>query len=230
MREILFMIACVWAIVTAFAYGIKFIRKHHNYLLGLEWLVMGTSCTNFLVFAAIKGSHDSVQYTIAEFFDAFSRSIGMTLILVMGLMRVTHRYTPSLKIEIGTFAFGIVVGALLTGYQDSTYAVPAAIFFIVATVITTGYLIDFSIKLWRIGERGPAVWAGIATFLSLVVVVIYDTVQIPGDDAERTLFYSFALATWGLMMFAYYRAYDAFDAHNKRVDAANGQQTTGAHV
>ncbi|MCP2288811.1 hypothetical protein ACFYT3_05690 [Nocardia amikacinitolerans] len=28
-----------------------------------------------------------------------------------------------------------------------------------------------------------------------------------------------ALSTWGLQMFVYYRAYRAFDAYNKRVDA-----------
>lgn len=240
MREILFMIAAVWVIVASFVYGVKFLRKHHNYLLGLEWIVMGISCTNFLVFAAIKGSHDGLQYHIALFIDAFSRSIGMTLILVLGLMQVTHRYKPTRAVEIGAFALAGVVGFLLIGYQDfaSPWAAAVAVFFIVAFLLTSVYLAYFSKRLWEIGERGNAVLSGVATFLGLVVTVIYDTgagstvlgqfAHIPGDDADHTLFYIFALATWGLMMLAYYRAYDAFDAHNTRVDAANGQRVAGA--
>ncbi|KXP06509.1 transporter [Tsukamurella pseudospumae] len=242
MREILFMIAAVWVIVASFVYGVKFLRKHHNYLLGLEWIVMGISCTNFLVFAAIKGGHDGLQYHIALFIDAFSRSIGMTLILVLGLMQVTHRYKPTRAVEIGAFALAGVVGFLLIGYQDfpSPFAVAAAIFFIVAFLLTGIYLVYFTKRLWEIGERRHAVWTGIATFLGLVVTAIYDTgagsaalghfAHIPGDDADHTLFYIFALATWGLMMVAYYRAYDAFDAHNKRADAATGRLTNGVHA
>lgn len=242
MREILFMIAAVWVIVASFVYGVKFLRKHHNYLLGLEWIVMGISCTNFLVFAAIRGSHDGLQYHVALFIDAFSRSIGMTLILVLGLMQVTHRYKPTRAVEIGAFALAGVVGYLLIGYQDfaSPWAVAAAIFFIVAFLLTCIYLAYFSKRLWEIGERGHAVWTGIATLLGLVVTVIYDTgagsaalgsfAHIPGDDADHTLFYIFALATWGLMMLAYYRAYDALDAYNKRVDAAASRLETGSHA
>ncbi|WEL92195.1 hypothetical protein P1N98_13530, partial [Tsukamurella tyrosinosolvens] len=43
--------------------------------------------------------------------------------------------------------------------------------------------------------------------------------EAPGDDAEHTIFYTLALASWGLQMFVFYRAYDAFDAYNERVDA-----------
>ena len=63
--------------------------------------------------------------------------------------------------------------------------------------------------------RGSAV----ATACGFVIAATYDYVHIPGDDAEHTIFYIFALSTWGLQMFAYYRAYRAFDAHNKRLDA-----------
>lgn len=230
MKEILFMIADLWAIVVGFTYGIKFIRKHHNYLLGLEWIVVATSCTNFLIFAATKSSHDSVLYTIASFFDAFSRSVGITLILVLGLLQVTHRYKPTLAVEIGSFALAAVVGSLLVGYQESAYATPIAIFFVVVNVLTSIFLIYFGKRLWDIGEHKHAVWVGISTFCSFVVAAIYDFVRIPGDDAEHTIFYTLALASWGLQMFVFYRAYDAFDAYNKRVDAANGQHTTGAHA
>lgn len=229
-REALFLVADLWAIAVGFTYGIRFIRKHHNYLLGLEWIIVATSCTNFFVFAAVKGTHDSPMYTAAAFLDAFSRSVGITLILVLGLMQVTHRYKPSLAVEIGSFALAAVLGFLLVGYQDTSYATPARIFFIVVNVLTTCFLIYFCRRLWQIGEHGHAVWAGIATLCGFLIAATYDFVQIPGDGIDRPLFYALALFSWGLQMFTYYRAYTAFDAYNKRVDAAAGHDTAGARA
>ena len=51
MKDLLFMLADVWMIFAGFYYGWRFIRRHHNYLLGLEWMVVATSGSNFLVWA-----------------------------------------------------------------------------------------------------------------------------------------------------------------------------------
>ncbi|WP_280302450.1 transporter [Nocardia neocaledoniensis] len=217
-KELLFAVADIWMIAVGFTYGIKFIRNHRNYLLGIEWIVVATSGTNFLIYGLLKAGHDSPMYAFAYFLDAFSRSIGITLILVLGLMKVTHRYKPSAAVDIGAFALAGVVGFLLSTYAEEI-GTPGKIFYIVVNVLTTGFLIYFSKRLWDIGERGHAVWAGVATACGFVIAATYDFVHIPGDDAEHTIFYIFALSTWGLQMFAYYRAYRAFDAHNKRVDA-----------
>ncbi len=132
-------------------------------------------------------------------------------------MKVTHRYKPSAAVDIGAFALAAVAGFLLLGYHHHI-GTPAKIFFIVVNVLTTSFLIYFVKRLWNIRERRHAVWAAVATACGFVIASIYDFVHIPGDDAEHTIFYIFALFTWGLQMFAYYRAYRAFDAHNKRVD------------
>ncbi|NMO00642.1 transporter [Gordonia sp. TBRC 11910] len=217
-KELLFVAADVWMIAVGFTYGIKFIRNYKNWLLGLEWMIIATSGTNFLVFSVLKAGYDSPMYTLAYFLDAFSRSIGITLILVLGLMKVTHRYKPSLTVEIGAFALAAVFGYVLAEYAEQLGA-PGKIFYIVVNVATTLFLIYFAKRLWEINERAHAIWVGIATALGFVIASMYDFVHIPGDDEAHTIFYILALATWGLQLFAYYRAYRAFDADNQRVDA-----------
>ncbi|MBF6317387.1 transporter [Nocardia cyriacigeorgica] len=217
-KELLFAVADIWMIAVGFTYGIKFIRNYRNLLLGLEWIIVATSGTNFLIYGLLKAGHDSPMYAFAFFLDAFSRSVGITLILVLGLMKVTHRYKPSVAVDVGAFALAGVVGFVLSVYAEEI-GTPGKIFYIVANVLTTLFLIYFSKRLWEIGERGHAVWAGIATACGFVIAATYDFVHIPGDDAEHTIFYIFALSTWGLQMFTYYRAYRAFDAYNKKVDA-----------
>ncbi|MEV0337244.1 transporter [Nocardia sp. NPDC050717] len=217
-KELLFAVADIWMIAVGFTYGIKFIRNYKNYLLGIEWMIVATSGTNFLVYGLLKAGHDSPMYTGAAFLDAFSRSVGITLILVLGLMQVTHRYKPSTAVDIGAFALAAVAGLLLLGYQD-TIGLPAKVFFIVVNVLTTIFLAYFVTRLWQIGERGHAMGAGVATVCAFVIAATYDFVKIPGDDAEHTIFYILALSTWGLQMFVYYRAYRAFDAYNTRVAA-----------
>ena len=225
-RELLFAVADIWMIAVGFTYGIKFIRTYKNYLLGIEWMIVATSGSNFLVYGLIKAGHDSPMYAFAYFLDAFSRSVGITLILVLGLMKVTHRYKPSAAVDVGAFALAAVVGFVLSQFAEEI-GVPGKIFYMVVNVLTTIFLIYFVTHLWGIGERGHAVWVAVASACGFVIASTYDFVHIPGDDAEHTIFYIFALSTWGLQMFAYFRAYRAFDAHNKRVDA---QAVTGASV
>ncbi|MEV6218233.1 transporter [Nocardia sp. NPDC051833] len=226
-KELLFAAADIWMIAVGFTYGIKFIRNYRNYLLGIEWIIVATSGTNFLLYGLLKAGHDSPMYTAAAFLDAFSRSVGITLILVLGLMQVTHRYKPSVAVDIGAFALAGVAGLLLVAFHDEI-GLPGKVYLVAANVVTSIFLVYFSKRLWDIGERGHAVSAAVATACGFVIAATYDFVRIPGDDAEHTIFYIFALSTWGLQMFAYYRAYRAFDAHNKRADAP--VMTDGAPV
>ncbi|PXX58483.1 hypothetical protein DFR70_114167 [Nocardia tenerifensis] len=222
-RELLFAAADIWMIAVGFTYGIKFIRNYKNYLLGLEWIIVATSGTNFLIYGLIKAGHDSPMYAFAYFLDAFSRSVGITLILVLGLMGVTHRYKPSVGVDIGVFALAGAAGFVLSQFAEEI-GTPGKIFYIVVNVLTTMFLVYFAKRLWNIGERGHAVWTAVATACGFVIASIYDFIHIPGDDAEHTLFYIGALSTWGLQMLTYFRAYRVFDAHNQRteVKAVNG--------
>ncbi|MEV4647281.1 transporter [Saccharopolyspora sp. NPDC049357] len=214
MKDLLFMLADLWMIFAGFFYGWKFIRNYGNYLLGLEWMVVATSGTNFLIWALTGGHDGSVLYSIAYFFDAFSRSVGITLILVMGLMRVTHRYKPSVVVDVAAFGLAIAAGLYLQQFRAPAFYVGPAVFYVVVNVLTTLFLVYFSWRLWRIGAKRLAVGAGLATAAASAIAITYDFFPIPGDDAHRTVFYTAALAVWGTQMCVYYFAYRAAHDHN----------------
>jgi hypothetical protein len=214
MKDILFLLADLWMMFAGFLYGWRFIRQYGNYLLGLEWIVVATSGTNFLLWSLLGGDESSVLYTIAYFFDAFSRSVGITLILVLGLMRVTHRYKPTVTVDIGAFALAVVAGLYLQQFRPPELHIGPAIFYVVVNLLTTVFLAYFTWRLWVIGAKNLALWSALATAAGTVIAVTYDFFPIPGDDAHRTLFYIAALATWGTQLFVYFRAYRALHDHN----------------
>ncbi|MUL78670.1 transporter [Mycolicibacterium sp. CBMA 226] len=220
----LFALADLLMIFAGFTYGWKFIRNHQNYLLGLEWIIVATSGVNFLVYGLLRLSQDSPSFHVAIFFDAFSRSVGITLILVLGLMAVTHGYKPSRAVDIGVFALAGVVGLGLTFYALRTASptthhigLAGAVFLVAVNVLTTVFLIYFATRLWRIGEPKHAVLVAIATAMGAVIAATYDFYSVPGDDANRTIFYTAALTTWAVQLTAYYYAYRAMDNHRRAV-------------
>ena len=222
MRTILFFAADIWMITIGFIYGVKFIRRHHNYLLGLEWIIMGVSGTNFLIYAITKAS---VSYHILWFLDAFSRSIGFTLIVVLGLLVVTHGYRPSIRVEVGAFALAAVFGFVLSVFAEQI-GIPGKVFMMTTCLATCGFLLYFARRLWAIGQRTHAAWVVGDTAVVVYVIAVFDFFGgIPGDDADRTLFWTLALSSWGLMMLILYRAYTAFAAHNIRVGAGVDRAT-----
>ena len=232
MKYVLFMLADLWMIGVGYTYGLKFIRTYGNYLLGLEWMVVATSGTNFFLWSLFSGSESSPLYNLAYFLDAFSRSVGITLILVMGLMRVTHGYKPSIPVDIGVFGLATVSGLFLRHFhgedvQASDGAFAVAIFYVVANLLTTIFLAYFVKRLWDAGLRRPAVATGLVTAAATVIALTYDFFPFPFDDADRTYFYTAALATWGTQGFVYFRAYRALHRHQQTF-GDNPAYTTGA--
>ncbi|MBX4303775.1 transporter, partial [Mycobacterium tuberculosis] len=69
----------------------KYFRKR-NGLLGFESLVVTFSATNLMI-NAFTGK--AVFFSISLFCDAFSRGFGVPIIIVAGMMSVTHRYKQS---------------------------------------------------------------------------------------------------------------------------------------
>ncbi|MEN4446137.1 transporter [Mycobacterium sp. SM3041] len=220
----LFVLADLLMIFAGFTYGWKFIRGHGNYLLGLEWIIVATSGVNFLLYAVLRLSQDSPSFHVAIFFDAFSRSVGITLILVLGLMAVTHGYQPSRAVDIGVFALAGAVGLGLTFYALRTASpvthhigLAGAVFLVAVNVLTSLFLVYFAARLWRAGERKHALLVGAVTAMGAVIAATYDFYDVPGDDPNRTIFYTAALTTWGLQLIVYYYAYRALDKHNRAV-------------
>ncbi|WP_407555439.1 transporter [Streptomyces sp. Pv4-95] len=214
MKELLFLLADLWMIFAGFFFGWKLIRQYGNYLLGLEWIIVATSGSNFLVWSLLGGDEGSILYSIAYFFDAFSRSVGITLILVMGLMRVTHRYKPSWAVDTGVFALAIAVGLYLQQFRGHELHVGPATYYVIVNALTTLFLAYFSWRLWKIRAKGLAIGAALVTAAGTAIALIYDFFPIAGDDEYRTTHYILALGTWGFQLFVYFLSYRALHNHN----------------
>lgn len=232
-----FLAADLIMIVCGYWAGWRFIKHHRNYLLGIEWFIVATSGVNFLIWALRfaddpEGGEVSGQYAFAFFLDAFSRSIGITLLLVVGLMAVTHRYRPSLPVEIGIFALAIGSGLYLaqSRYRDHVddngefilHPGPAT-FYLVANLLTLALLLYFVKRLWDIGATRVAVATLAVSLAATAIALTYDFFPLPDsvDPLEdRALFYTFALAVWGVQMLTYLFAYRALDDHNRATGLA----------
>jgi hypothetical protein len=215
MKETLFLAADLLLIFAGFHYGLRFLRTYHNHLLALEWLVVGTSATNFLLWSLLSGSEDSPLYDIAYALDAFSRSFGITLILVLGLMAVTHRYKPPPAVEVGVTVLA-TAGAITLGrlHSDTDINVGLATFYVVTNLLTACFLAYFVWRLWLIGARGQSVCTALVTVAASFIAITYDFFPFSFDDENRTIFYTAALATWAVQGIAYFHAYQAMHEHN----------------
>lgn len=119
LKTALYALADIFMIIAGFTYGFKFIRNYQNYLLGLEWIIVASSGTNFLVYGLVGANESSPMFHAAFFLDAFSRSIGITVILVLGLMKVTHGYKPSVAVDIGVFGLAIIGGLVMSLFAEA---------------------------------------------------------------------------------------------------------------
>lgn len=216
-KIVLLLIADLWMVYAGFVYGARFIRKYSNYLLGIEWIVVAASGSNVVVLGLIGGDHNSPSYHLMLFFDAFSRSFGITLILVLGMLKVTHRFSPGLAVDIGVFALAVVAGVYLSVFVQPI-TTPWAIFYIVMTALASLFMLYVGKRLWNADERRNAVWVVIATACASVIAGTYDFVHIPGDDENHTIFYTIALTVWAFELTVFYNAYSALHRHNERTD------------
>jgi hypothetical protein len=232
-----FLVADLVMIVCGYWAGWRFIKRYRNYLLGIEWFIVATSGLNFLVWA-LRFTNDpdagaaSPQYAVAFFFDAFSRSIGITLLLVVGLMAVTHRYKASLAVEVGIFVLAIGSGLYLAQPKyrehmdangDFVLHQGPATFYVVVNLLTLVFLLYFVKRLWAIGATRTAVATLAVSLAGTAIALTYDFFPLPDSIdplADRPLFYTFALTVWGLQLLTYLFAYRALHEHNVATGAA----------
>jgi hypothetical protein len=222
MKDSLFLASDLWLMATTWTYGIRLWRNYRNQLLTLEWLVVAVSSTNFLLWSVLGGDKSSPMYDLAYALDAFSRSFGITLILVIGLLSVTHGYKPPTWVKLGATGLA-VAGALVLGRMHNDHLVhdvrhvALAVFYVVTNLLTTVFLAYFVTRLWRAGETRIAILTGLVTAAATYVAVTYDFFPFSFDDADRTIFYTIALTTWGAQAITYYYAYKAMREHNGAV-------------
>jgi hypothetical protein len=204
---------------TCWYFGIRMFRDYGNHLLTLEWLVVAVSSTNFLAWSLLGGHKSSPLYDVAYALDAFSRSFGITLILVLGLLTVTHGYKPPLWVEVGATALA-VTAALTLGRLHSDHLhhdplhVGVATVYVVTNLLAAVFLAYFAKRLWDIGARSLATWTALVTAAASFIAITYDFFPFSFDDKNRTIFYTLALTVWGGQAVVYFFAYRAMHDHN----------------
>lgn len=219
MKEVLFLAAAAWLMATTWYFGIRMLREYRNHLLALEYLVVAVSSTNFLLWALLGGDESSPMYDLAYMLDAFSRSFGFTLILVIGLLAVTHRWKPPLRLKIGVTALAVAGGVLFGPLHSDELEydllhVSLAAFYVVANLLTSAFLLWFALRLRMIGATRIALLTALVTAAGTFVAITYDFFPFGFDDASRTIFYTVALSTWGAQGAVYFFAYRAMHEHN----------------
>lgn len=218
MKDLLFLASDVWLMATTWIFGIRMWRNFHNHLLTLEYFVVAVSSTNFLLWSMLGGDERSPMYHLAYILDAFSRSFGFTLLLILGLLVVTHGRKPSLGVKIGATALTTVAAIVLGPIHNDhlvhdTLHVSIATFYVVTNLITTAFLLYFTKRVWETGATRLALLTGLVTLAATYVAVIYDFFPYSFDDEYRTIFYTVALTVWGCQAITYYYAYKAlYDA------------------
>lgn len=202
------LVACIVLALAGWIYGTKFLKKK-NYLLGLEWWIVAFSATNFVSYMLTASN---VNFSITMFLDSFSRSFGMPVIAVIGLMALTHNYKPSAFKEVMLFVLafaGTFVVFLADFFQEIR-----PYFYVTMWVFLVIYLFYFIICLARAGEIFHALATTITAVVSLAVAVVYDFFPIPGDDTHM-IFMTWAFVTWGYAIIQLYYAYDALERSQK---------------
>lgn len=206
--DVFALVACVLLVVCGLGYGAAFIRQK-NYLLGVEFLIVGISATNFTTFIATGWQ---TNYNIAIFLDAFSRGVGVPIIVTLGLMAVTHNYKPTPAKDFILFLLSFIAAAIY--FLSSAFKPWLPYFYVLMWSIATVYLLYFT---WRLARAGEILHA-LATFLGaaagLTIALRYDFFPIPGDDTKM-IFMSCAFVTWSYSMAQLFYAYGALQRSRK---------------
>ena len=209
LKYIVYCLADVMLIATSLIYGIKFLKKR-NYLLGGELLVVAFSASNLLVNALTE---IPMYLNVSLFCDAFSRSFGIPVIGIAGLMAVSHRFRPSALVDVVLFALGLVVTVVV--WTANFLSAPKPYFYLAMWTLFSVYLLLFAAKLVRAGEKLQAMNTILAMTAAQAIASIYDFYHIPGDD-DHVIFYSFALLTWSFLGIAMYYGYCALERVHSR--------------
>lgn len=206
LRSFVLCLAAFSLALTGLIYGVRFIGKR-NYLMGVEWLILGISSSNFLFYFL---SESQFSLHVAHFFDAFSRGFGIPIVTTLGLMILTHGYKPSILEDIGFFVGSFIATAILIGVDALGKFLP--FFYLVMWILFSVYLAYFIKRLLQVGENLQAVLMSIALVSSLLIAVIYDFYKIPGEETNVVFnFFALALFTWSYLTVQAYYAYCALE-------------------
>lgn len=218
-RTLSICIAAIALAASGFIYGWKFC-KLGNYLVGIEWFLLATSSTNFMIYEL---NHSPVNYFGVLFLDTFSRAFGLPVVTVAGLMVLTHRYRPSIRADVLFFVIPCIATlALITDYMagDLKYIL------LFMWTIFTAYLFYFAFVLQRHGQTGHAIAMVFTAIANQTIAWMYDFYKIPGDETNIYFnFYTIALYVWSYLTIQTYYSYCAL---KRAMEAADSPQAAAA--
>ena len=200
--EVFALVSCVLLMACGLYYGAAFIKRK-NYLLGVEFLIVGISATNFTIFMATGWM---ANYNVAMFLDAFSRGVGIPIIAALGLMAVTHNYKPSPASDLLLFLAGFVAAAIY--FTSSSFKPLLPYFYVLMWSAYTLYLAYFVLLLIRAREILHAFATALSGVMGLTIALRYDFFPIPGDDT-KIIFMTCAFLVWSYSMVQSFYAYFA---------------------
>ncbi|WP_112187945.1 hypothetical protein [Ralstonia sp. GX3-BWBA] len=200
----LYCLADFTLITASLIYGIKLLKKR-NFLLGFEWLVVAFSATNLLT-NALTG--ERMFLNISLFCDAFSRTAGVPVIGIAGMMAVTHRYKPSMGADV-MYVLGALAATVVVWTADFMVG-PKPYFYLVMWSLFSVYVVYVIKKLLSAGEKRIAFGVILALVSAQTIASIYDFYHIPGDD-DHAVFYTIAMLVWAYQSVVFYYAYCALE-------------------
>ncbi|MFC4522422.1 hypothetical protein [Cupriavidus pinatubonensis] len=209
LKHYLYCLADFTLIMASLIYGIKLLKKR-NFLLGFEWLVVTFSATNLLT-NALTG--EQIFLNISLFCDAFSRTVGVPVIGIAGMMAVTHRYKPSMGADV-MYVVGALAATVVVWTADFMVG-PKPYFYLVMWSLFSVYVAYVIKKLLSAGEKLIAVGVTLALVAAQTIASIYDFYHIPGDD-DHAVFYTIAMLVWAYQSVLFYYAYCALERAQQR--------------
>lgn len=220
-KFLLYCLADLALIATSLVYGVKLLRKR-NGLLGFEWLITTFSATN-LMLNALTGK--PAFFSASLFCDAFSRGFGIPVITIAGMMAVTHRYKPSIIVDV-VYVVGALAGTVVVWTADFMIQ-PKPYFYLAMWSLFSVYLVYVVKRLLGAGEKRTAASVTVALVSTQIIASLYDFYRIPGDS-DHMIFYIFALLSWSYLSVALYYAYCALEHAQERQMDLDRRHTLGS--
>lgn len=206
-RDLFALLSCILLVISGLFYGAAFIRRK-NYLLGLEFLIVGISASNFTTFIATGWQ---ANYNIAIFLDAFSRGWGASYRYARANGSYPRLQTVARQGHPHFCSWLCRYRRLFPVWNHRGIPPLFLCIHVVSLYLVSCY---FTLQLACAGEALHTLATIAGGLAGLVVALRYDFFPIPGDDTKM-VFMTMAFLAWSYSMVQLYYAYGALERSNK---------------
>lgn len=186
--------------------------KLANHLLSVEMLFIGLSAFSGFVFTAFNITHFESSW---HFFDVFSRLIGVTVIMAIGLLKVVNGFTFKTEQEILLILIGFLSAYAFMEFEPLINIQPFVFLFMGSMFIAILSYMAFLCFKRQLSKHGYQLVLVIIGFL--FIGLINDFVPLPSGNVNpffNELVISQLLQLWGYIVI--YLAYRALGTNDVR--------------